>query len=164
MSLELSLSSFNLLDVIGGIFVCIGLLFIYPAFRYISDDVHSRTWPQIVATLKHIEAFETIIQGTERNNYQSYVRHGCRLQYEYRFEGNDYEAISVVAAADKQDAGRIAASHSPGATIPLHYNPKIPQHYRSIDTPATNNIIWLAPIIGFCGFGLLVLYISRRFY
>lgn len=157
-------SSINLLDAVGVIFVCVGLLFVYPAFRYISDDINSRTWPQTVGTLTYAEPFETIIPGTERNNYKSHVRHGCKLQYDYHFEGTRYEAVSIIAAADRQDAQKIAAGHSPGTSIPLHYNPRKPQHFRFTDTPATNNILWLVPVIGFCGFGLLVLYVSRRFY
>jgi hypothetical protein len=157
-------ASITLLDVVGSAFFLVGLLFVYPAFRYISDDINSHTWPQAMGVLKSVEAFETIVEGTERNNYKSYVRHGCKLEYEYNVEGKDYIAPVIKTARDKNEAKQIEAGHSPGETLPLHYHPKKNDRHRFTDTPASNNILWLAPVIGFCGFGLLVLYVSRKFY
>jgi hypothetical protein len=164
MPLASLFASITLLDVVGSAFILVGLLFVYPAFRYISDDLSSHTWPQAVGVLKSVEAFETIIEGTERNNYKRYVRHGCRLEYVYNVEGKEYAAPVIKTAEDRQDAERIASGEHLGSSIPLHYHPKKHAHHRFTNTPASNNILWLVPVFGFCGFGLLVLYVSQKFY
>lgn len=164
MTLASFIASISLLDVVGAAFMLVGLIFVYPAYRHISDDLNSHTWPQAMGVLKSVEAFETIIEGNERNNYKRYVRHGCKLEYEYNVEGKDYIAPVIKSAENKEDAQRMASEEHPGSSIPLHYHPQKHERHRFTNTPASSNLLWLAPIFGFCGFGLLVLYISRTFY
>lgn len=152
------------LTLIGSTFVIIGLVFLPVAYKKIREDLASRSWPQVTATLKDMEVVKRIHERDAKENYRQLVSYSCRLVYEYRVGGGTHIAEHWETAKDREHAVQIASNHKAGEQRSIYYNPDAPERYRIEAVSGYAGLLWLLPFAGFSGFGWLVIYVGRRFY
>lgn len=152
------------LTLFGGVFVLIGLVFVWVAFKTVREDLDSRKWPQTMAKLQDVEVIKRIREEGPEKNYRQYVSYLCELTYGYRVGSRDFTARLSKAGETREDAVRIAGGHKAGETLPIYYSLDQPDRYRfELASPLTG-LLWLLPFLGFAGLGWAVIYVGKRFY
>lgn len=152
------------LEIVGGVFLLIGLVCLVPAIRTLREEIDSRSWPQIEAKLQSAESVKTIYQENEKRNYRTFVRYQVELQYRYEIDGREYSAVTRKVAASEAEAAGLANEASIGEGRMLYYNPERPERYRFVFGSLMDALFWFIPVAGFGGFGALVFYVGRKFY
>jgi hypothetical protein len=152
------------LTLFGGIFILIGLVFVWVAVKTVREDLDSRSWPTTVARLQDVEVVKRVREKSAEKHYVQRVTYLYALSYEYRIGDRDYTARISEAADTREDAVRMAASHKVGETRSIRYNRKQPDRYRFELTSPYAGLFWLLPFAGFAGFGWAIIYVGRRFY
>lgn len=152
------------LTLFGLVFVIIGLIFLPVAYKKIREDLASRRWPQVTATLKDVEVIKRIHERDAKENYRQFVSYSCRLVYEYRVGSSTHIAEHWEAGKDREHVVQIAARHKAGEQRSIYYNPEAPERYRIEAVSGYTGLLWLLPFAGFSGLGWLVIYVGRRFY
>jgi len=142
----------------GGAFVVIGLILVGFAVKHIREDIDSRSWPEVTAVLLRIDLVKHVReqdQGTQKRYYYGYER-----QYRYRFEGLDYEHVSIDYTNGPEKARTEAETFKPGDKSVLYVNPEDPEASRTERGNPFNQWVWVLGAFVFFGFGFGVIYLG----
>jgi hypothetical protein len=146
--------------LVGRVFILIGLIFIPIAIRKIRADLAARSWPQTEAVLKNVEVVKHVRERPREEHPGLTVSYACVLHYEYTVGTHAYPAQHGEGDGTAERAAQLAASHAPGETRSIQYDPAAPEQYRVEPASAGSGLLWLLPCAGFAGFGALVLYVA----
>ena len=153
-------SSAQLMMVIGGAFILIGLIFIPIAIKKVRADLASQDWPQAVAVLKHVEVVKHVRERPREEHRGLSVSYAAVLDYEYTVGGKTFKAQHGEGADNAEQAAQRAAAHTLGETRDIHYQPDAPENFRVEMPSAYTGLLWLLPFAGFAGFGWLIIKVG----
>ncbi|WP_372592548.1 DUF3592 domain-containing protein [Guyparkeria sp.] len=150
--------------LIGGVFVLIGLIFVWVSVGAVREDFDSRRWPQTVATLQDVEVVRRVRELNEDKHYAQRVSYFADLTYGYRVADREFTARTTHRAENREDALRIAAGHQAGEALPVYYNPAQPERYRFELSSPFAGLVWLLPFAAFAGIGSALIAVGRKFF
>jgi hypothetical protein len=160
MDASSSSNSALLVLLVGSAFILIGLIFIPIAIKKLRADMASQQWPQAQAVLTHAEAVKHVRERPREEHPGLSVSYAAVLHYEYRVGTQTFNAQHGEAADNAEQAAQLAASHSPGETRSLYYQPDAAENYR-VELPSIySGLLWLLPCLAFAGFGWLVIKVG----
>ena len=150
----------QLMLLAGSVFMLIGLIFIPVALNKVRADRACQHWPQTQAVLTHVEVVRHVLERPREEHPGLSVSHAALLHYEYRVANQTFQAQHGETAATAEQAAQLAASHHPGETRRLFYEPHAPHNYR-VEMPSVYaGLWWLLPGFAFAGFGWLVITVG----